>query len=158
MKTRTALPMSVLLILLSLTLGVQPVKSQNAPAATASSDSMKLTGSTLREEDLVAKSDAIFIGEIADPGLTVPTSPGMASYSGVQVKVLQVLRGSVDPQVTVKLDIFATNHEGPPQVGSSYIFFVHKENDQLRVLKLLPTTNANTTKVTKVIAAAPASK
>jgi hypothetical protein len=150
MKTQNAFSMLTLWMLLNLVLGLQPVKAQNEPL---------LSGSTLKSEDIAVKVDAVFVGEITDPGLTVPTSPGMASYNGVQVKVLQVLRGSIDAQtITVKLDIFAANREEPPKVGTQYIFFVKKDGDRFTALKLLPATDDHITKVKALIAAAPAGK
>jgi len=148
MKTRIALPLSMLGLVLGLVLGIQPVKAQNEPV---------LNGSTLKAEDIAAKADAVFVGEIIQMGFPNPSAPGLASY-GTQVKVLQVLRGSVDAQITVTIDTHAMNREEPPKVGTQYIFFVKKEGDHFKALKLLTATDANIAKVKALIAAAPAPK
>ncbi|MDB4793750.1 hypothetical protein OAG63_01825, partial [Methylacidiphilales bacterium] len=89
---------------------------------------------------------------------------GRAAYHGVQVKILQVLRGAADTQVTVTLyATFEENvHEQPPKINGTYIFLAHKNTevgwDQYTVLKLLPATDDNIAKVKALITAAPASK
>lgn len=143
-------------LVFSLVLIGQPVKAQNEPV---------LSGSTLKSEDLASKCDAIFIGQIAKLGYPVLASAGAVSYHGVEVKVLQVLRGSIDGEV-VKVTLLAMSgqnvHEAPPEVGNTYIFFVHKNTEKgwnpYTAIKLLPATNDHVTKIKALIAAAPASK
>ena len=135
-------------LVLGLVLGVQPVKAQNEPV---------LTGSALKSEDIAAKTDAVFVGEIMQIGFPNPSSPGMASY-GVQVKVLQVLRGSVEGQAIVTVATRAINREEPPKAGSQYIFFAKKEGDRFEALKLLPATAANVAKIKGLLPPAPAGK
>jgi hypothetical protein len=136
-------------------LGLQLSKAQNE---------LVLSGSSLKSEDIATKVDAIFVGEITAIGFGNTKEKGESSYRGVQVKVLQVLRGAVDTSITVTLYVVGRMdfHEDPPKVGSSYIFFAKKagafEKDPYIVLKLLPATDANIAKVKALIAAAPASK
>src|SRR5260221_10713215 len=125
MKTRTALLLSMLL--LSLVLGVQICKGQNTPAETDQSAPI-LSGSGLKSEDVAVKADAVFVGEITKMGLLDESAPGRDSYHGVQVKVLQVLRGTVAAQVSVTLYATYTAREQPPKVGGTYIFFARKNN------------------------------
>ncbi|MCE0482915.1 MAG: hypothetical protein LV479_01600, partial [Methylacidiphilales bacterium] len=81
---------------------------------------------------------------------------------GNKIKVLQVIRGSVEGQVTISFKIRGGLHEQPPQEGDTYIFFAHKNTepgwDNYTVLKLLPATDDNIAKVKALIAAAPAPK
>jgi hypothetical protein len=157
MKPINCIPISILWILFILTFSVQPLKSQNSPNVTPN-DSIKLPGSTFKEEDVAPRSDSIFIGEIMDMGPSAPTSPGTASFNGVRVKVLQILRGSIGSEITVEITSFALEHEALPKVGSSYIFFVKKDGDRFTAVKLLPATDDHITKVKGLIAAAPAGK
>jgi hypothetical protein len=157
MKTKT-LTFSMLGLMLSLVLGIQITKGQNTPAGVEQSEPV-LSGSTLKSEDVMVKADAIFVGEIVEIGFPTAKAPGRGSYYGVQVKVLQVLRGSVDAQVTVTLYTTYSAHEQPPKVGNTYIFFAHKNTepgwDNYTVVKLLPATDATITKVKGIIAQAP---
>jgi hypothetical protein len=164
MKTKTRFQPLILLISFSLILGFQISKAQNALSETRENISIKLSGSDLKSEDIVLKANAVFVGEITELGHPNTKAPGQNVYHGVQIKVLQVLRGSVDAQVTVTLYIhFAPNSsENPPKVGNTYIFFAHKNTEvgwnPFTVLKLLPATDDNIAKVKALIAAAPASK
>lgn len=164
MKTRTALPVTMLWIMLSLVFTIQISRAQNTPAG-AEQNEPALSGSTLRSEDVATKADAVFVGQITHLGFSNLKALGEAVYRGLQVKVLQVLRGSVDPQSTFTLRVMVpsiSSHENPPAVGSTYIFFVKKDDpskhDAYTVLKLLPATDDNIAKVKAVIAAAPAGK
>ena len=104
------------------------------------------------------------MGEITTIGFGGFKAPGESVYRGVQVIVLQVLRGTVADSIAVTLHVVGRTefHEDPPKVGGSYIFFVEKnaqgEADSYTVLKLIPATDANITKVKALIAAAPTSK
>jgi hypothetical protein len=152
MKTQSAFS------LVTLTLGMFLSIILGAPAACAQNE-LVLSGSTLKSEDIATKVDIVFVGEITDPGLTLPTSPGMASYNGIQVKVIQFLRGSFNAQtITIKLDILAANREEPPKVGAQYILFVKKDGNRFTALKLLPSTDDQIAKVKALIAATPLPK
>jgi hypothetical protein len=137
------------LLLACLALGIQPLKAKNEPV---------LSGSTQKTENIVLKCDAVFIGQITHMRLGPPASSNVASYTGVKVKVLQMLRGSFDEQIPVMLNVLALNHEEAPTTEGTYIFFLKKESGWNIVKKLLPATNDNIAKVKALIAAAPASK
>jgi hypothetical protein len=163
MKIKYLLPLAIC-ALFNMLVSIQSVKAQN-PVAAGQGESI-LTGSAQKSEEIAAKADVVvFIGKIIELGDPVPASTDTASYSGVQVKVLQVLRGTVDGDV-VKVTLRTTwgrnVHESPPVVGSTYIFFARKNTEKgwnpYTVLKLLPATDATTAKVKALIAAAPASK
>jgi hypothetical protein len=160
MKTKTAHLWSILWIVL--VFGIQVSKAQNTPAGVGQTEPV-LSGSALKSEDTATKVDAVFVGEITTIGGGNPKATGRSAYRGVQVKVLQVLRGSVAPQVSVTLYARFEGgvHEQPPVVGGTYIFFAHKNIepgvDNYTVLKLLPATDDSTAAVKKLIPA-PAGK
>lgn len=154
----------MLWIVLSLVFTIQISRAQNTPAGAGQNEPM-LTGSTLRSDDVATKADAVFVGQITHLGFSNLKALGEAVYRGVQVNILQVLRGSLDPQSTFTLRVMVPStrsHENPPTVGISYIFFVKRDDpskhDAYTVLKLLPATDANIAKVKALIAAAPAAK
>ncbi|MDB4793753.1 hypothetical protein OAG63_01840 [Methylacidiphilales bacterium] len=150
--------LSILLIALSLILCIEPVKAQTTTAVTGQSEPI-LSGSGLKVEDIAMKCDAIFIGQIVSLGDAETASAGIDTR-GASIKVLQILRGSVGSQVGVAIStsLWPSLHEQIPQVGKSYIFFVHQEGTRFTVLKLLPATDDHISKVKALIAAAPASK
>ncbi len=155
MKTQIALSLSIVWIVLSFLVGIQPMSAQNEPV---------LSGSKLRSEDVAAKADVVFVGEITAIGFGDTKAEGESAYRGVQVKVLQVLQGTVAASITVTLHVVGMMeyHEDPPKVGNSYIFFVKKsapgQHDAYTVFKLLSATDANIAKIKTLIAAAPAGK
>ncbi len=131
------------------------LNAQNVLTGSTQNESI-LSGSSLKSKELTLKVDAIFIGTITKIGFPVPAETDTASYSGIEVKVLQVLRGSVDAQiVTVTLRTKGSLHEAPPVVGSSYIFFVHKNTekgwDPYTAGKLLSATDDNIVDIKKMI-------
>jgi len=98
----------------------------------------KLVGHSLKVKTAVAKSDAIFIGEVLSPGAEVDQGAD-ASYAGpllkgVNVKVVKILRGSVGDQVSLSLFVETIGGEGEkrPQVGQTYIFFVQTKSEEAR--------------------------
>ncbi len=110
------------------------------------------------------KTDAIFVGEITQMGFPSIKAVGRLSYYKNKVKVLQILRGTIEPQIKVTIYLYSVSDisETQPNIGTAYIFFI-KKNDQgtfdpYTALKLLPATDTNITKVKKLIAAAPVSK
>jgi hypothetical protein len=120
------------------------------------------TGSEVRSEKVVKQSDAIFTGQIEEIGAAVVKAFGEKSYYGVKVKVLEVLKGTVDPEVSVS-SIARTDTKVPevaPETGKTYIFFAEKKEvgSQYRVLKLLPADDASISQVKVLIAAAPSGK
>jgi hypothetical protein len=163
MKKRTIFSPSTLWILLSFILSFQMSKAQNSPAE-ASQNEPALTGSSQKSEDIVVKADAVFVGEITTIGFGGFKAPGESVYRGVQIKVLQVFRGTVADSIAVTLHVVGRMefHEDPPKVGNSYILFVKKSDqgqpDAYTVLKLILATDANIAKVKALIAAVPASK
>jgi hypothetical protein len=158
MKIKYLLPLSMW-TLFNLVASIQGLKAQNTPAGEI------LSGSTQKSEDIASKVDAVFVGQVTQIGFAVPEGDATASYPGIRVKILQVLRGSISAQV-VKVTLRTTwrqdVHETPPTVGSSYIFFVKNKaqgaSDHFTALKLLPATDDNTANVKALIAAAPALK
>ena len=151
----------MLWIILSLVLGIQISKAQNSPAEAVQNEPI-LSGSSLKSEDTVIKSDAIFIGQITQMGFQSLKAAGRSSYYGNIVKILQVLRGTVDAQIKITLYVYYVSDtpENPPKTGNSYIFFVKKnapgQPDPYAALKLLPATDDNIAKVKALIAASPA--
>lgn len=162
MNHRNAIALVIVFALLNLVFLVKALKAQNAPTETGRAESTNLAGSTLKMEDTVLKANAIFVGEIIQEGIPDVSAPGRSAYSGVKVKVLQVLRGSVDAQVSVTLYTTYSSNEQPPKAGSTYIFLAHKNTepgwDAYKVFKLLPATDENIAKVKQLIAVGPAPK
>ena len=163
MKTNNVPPLSIPWILL-LILGIEPLNAQNPPA-TGPNESIKLSGSAIKAEDIVLSCDAVCVGEIEDMGLpTNSSTTGLVVYSGIEVKVLQILRGAVEHQIKFTLNTLKSPsiQEMPPNFGSSYIFFVNRNSpeadDPFTALKLLPATDDNIATIKKLIATAPASK
>ena len=154
MKTRNAPQLYLVWMFFSLVFGF----FQNAPA-TSPSDS-ELSGRDIKIENAVSKSDSIFVGKISKMRLGSITATDRVAYGGVQIRVLQFLRGSIDSQSLVTIYITASHvvHEAPPEVGMPYIFFVtkntHGTSDPYTVLKLLPATDDNIAKVKQLIATA----
>jgi hypothetical protein len=109
-------------------------------------DTPNLTGSTLKADDVISQSDAVFIGEVTQIGSTA-SSPVMASYGGTKVNVAQTYKGSVDRKISVTIDALDLDHEQAPLAGNKYVFFVRKNtetgSDAFTVLKLLPATKDN---------------
>lgn len=168
MKTKSVLLPSILWTLL-LILGIQTSKAQNIPAEAGQNESVRLIGSNIKTKDIISKMDAIFVGKITKRGEKVILPPIAQDrgnlYGGIKVAVAQVLRGSVDTQISVTLFLNALYYEKLPWIGTSYIFFVTKDAkvdpfnpDPFTVLKLLPATDANIAKVKKLIVATPPSK
>jgi len=113
-------------------------------------DSMKLPGSNLTIGDALLKSDCnVFVGQAVHLSNPNAIAADEAFY-WVQVGVTQVLRGSVDTLISVK--VVSKNYESFPEAGNSYIFsyvfFATKSGD---VLKLLPATDDNIATVKKLI-------
>ena len=139
-------------------LGVQISKAQNTPTGSGQNEPV-ISGSTLKSDDIVSKADAIFVGKITAIGFGNLKAKGESVYRGVQVKVLKVLRGTIESSITVTLHVIAVMdfHEDPPEAGSPYIFFVKKagalEKDPYVVLKLLPATDDNIAKIKQLVAA-----
>jgi hypothetical protein len=98
------------------------------------------------------QADAIFVGKVLNLGLPNTKAPGQATYHGVRVEVLRVLKGSVPSEVTLTLvsrQIHAKVEEPIPQVGRAYIFFT-KSSDratELAVIKFMPGDDASITHV-----------
>jgi len=114
-----------------------------------------LAGSSIKTEDVALKCNAVFVGKITHVGPPTGAAPGLATF-GVKVTVLQVLRGTVDAQVGIRIDDDVLNHESAPKVENTYVFFVEKDETRLTALKLLPATDDNIATVKKLIAQLPA--
>jgi hypothetical protein len=158
MKTKIVLPL--LGIAFSIVFGYQTANAQDTSSGDSQSESV-LSGSALRSEDVLGKADAVFVGEIEEIGFPTAKAPGRGAYYGVQVKVSQVLRGTVAARISVTLYTVFARNERPPKVGGTYIFFAHKNTepgwDNYTVLKLVPATDASTAKINGLITA-PAAK
>jgi len=157
MKTRNTLARTPLLMLLSLSLILQALEAQNNTEGTDQNKSIDLSGSTVKTEDIAMKVDAIFVGQIVDIGSPMPGALGQAVYYGVKVNVLQILRGTVDANVTVTLYVTRgmNVHEEPPKTGNSYIFFINEGKERIFVRKLLPATDSTTATIKKLIPVPP---
>jgi len=150
MKKTNASNFPVILISLTcLALSIQSLKSQNDLAT----NTPRLTGSALKSEDLILKSDAIFVGTVTQIFPPSAAEAGVDVFEGVQVKILSVLRGSLGANVAITLPVISNERfqEDAPKVGSSYIFFVKVTGAEIRVLKLLPATDATTATVQKLM-------
>jgi len=164
MKKQFVLLLSMSWIALSLVISVQVSHAQNAPTGAGQTEPVKLTGGDVKSEDAILKTDVLFIGQITHLGFGNLKAQGEAVYRGMQIKVIQILRGSLQPESTFTLRVFHvySSDEYPPTEGSSYIFFAKRndpsEKDAYAIVKLLPATDANVTKVKALTASAPASK
>ena len=159
-KTIAVLPVLFVALLAS----VKPLESQNAPASTTPGESVKLTGSDLKSDDLILKAEAIYTGKITDMGVQdkgTPDAPYAGStYRGAHVQLLQILRCGMYDQMAVTLTVDVTRHESIPKVGNSYIFFVTKDSAKptsaytvpFTALKLLDASEENVTEVKRLIA------
>lgn len=118
-----------------------------------------LTGSEVPLGTAVKQSDAIFTGQIEEIRGPVVKDIGEKDYFGVKVKVLDVLKGTVDPEVSVALsDRTGTKvPEVAPETGKTYLFFAKKKpvGSQFRVLKLLPADDSIIAQVKQLIAQNP---
>ena len=121
-------------------------------------EAQKLSGSAVKEEDIVSKCTAVLVGTITKAGVLDQVGarplPGPL-YHGVEVKVSKVIRGSTSDQIFVTIQVSNIEHEAVPEVGDSYIFFLQKDSETRWVsytaLKLLPDTSANIATVKKLI-------
>jgi hypothetical protein len=120
------------------------------------------TGSEVKMDITANKADAIFVGQIEKIGGPTLAAIGEKAYYGVEVKVVEVLKGTVNPEVSVALTARtdAKVPESAPEASKTYIFFVKKKEtgSQFRVLKLLPADTALIAQVKALIAAQPATK
>ena len=158
MKIEYAMHVCLIALFLSMNpVNTPPLKAQNFVSG-SQNPSSGLSGSDLKAEDVVVKSDAVFIGNIT--GVVAGASAkeqGVTTFV-VSVGVTECLRGDVAGQLTASLKVFMGYRQKPPESGNSYIFFVRKNGSEFAVLKLLPATDANIAKVKALIAAAPAPK
>src|ERR1700677_2910219 len=106
-------------------------------------------GGDLPAQSALVESDAIFTGEIVDPGAEDHGDSFSYAYAGkrlagVKIKVGQVLRGRVDDKISVTLFV---NFVPKEVLKGPYIFYVKnnegKAGDAFTVLKLLPATAGN---------------
>jgi hypothetical protein len=131
-------------------------QTNSAPQITV--DGSKLSGSWHKPEELIVKSDAIFTGELLSLSPPDFVASGSPSY-GAKVKVFQLLKGTVNSEITVILRV--TNigpiTEKKPELNHTYIFFakIIKEDDLIQITKLMDGTDDRTAKVKALIAQAP---
>ena len=105
---------SILLIALAAFLITGLIRADDVP---------KLTGSTIKTDDAVSKSDAIFCGTILRVALPDFDSEGYSTV-GAKVKVSRILKGKVDSVVNVGLGIryLLGITEQLPEVNHDYLF------------------------------------
>ena len=135
----------------------------------------KLTGSYLKVETAISKSDAVFIGEVIVQGFEVP-QPTDASYAGpllkgIKFKISKMIRGSIGDGISLSMFVMTTRHEELNVVRQPYIFFVQTKGEKALdypynclekadtdtiVIKLLRATDDNIAIVKKLIAQLPA--
>jgi hypothetical protein len=154
MKTRHVIPP---LYILFIFFADMVLFAQTSPVATLPNKPVVLAGSTLKTEDIVLQSDAIFIGKLIDLGWGETASSGHDTR-GAYITVLQILRGSLKGRVGVRMNMLhgPKVREASPKVGDTYIFFIKQIPGWNMVLKILPATDANIAKVKALIAAPPA--
>jgi len=128
--------------------------AKNPPVQTGHPGESKLAGSYLRLEDILAKSDIVFVGEIERIGWPDVKEAGIDSYHGVRVKVIQTLKGSLGSEASVEIGV-REGEETAPHVGTRYLFFIVKEIGWLTVRKLVVANDATIAQVKQLIAAAP---
>ena len=151
----TVVKQTILLLALACLLLTGILRADDAPI---------LSGSKVETKDAVARSNAVFVGELIKLGGGIAARSISPTFLGNDVKVLQVLRGSVEGHILVSLSISGPAHEEPPAEGENYIFFVHKttQGESLPfspfgdVIKLLSATDTNIAAVKKLIAQLPA--
>jgi len=158
MKKRGILHPSILLAIFSLICGAQALNAQDVSDSSDQKESIKLTGSPVKAKDIAFNCDAVFVGEITKAGFPSDPAHGWVVYSGIAVRVSNVLRGSVESQIDVSLRTLSNSstQESPPAYGHTYIFFVNKTTDASEdpyiVLKLLPATDDNVAMVKQLLA------
>ena len=151
-------------LIFALCLAREVASAQTITASQERGDSVLLTGSRLKAEDLILTTDAIYVGEIIKSGArdqseTVPLFDG-AILRGSQVKLRQLLRCGIYDQMAVTLSVDNSLHESLPQKGGSYIFFVLKDQAKptsaytvpYTAIKLLAATSTNIEEVKRLIA------
>lgn len=118
-------------------------------------DVMEHSDSEPATKQAASKADVIFIGEIISIGLPNTKAPGQATYHGVTVKVLQMLKGSLPQQVNVSLarkHVAGKGEDPAPVIGQSYIFFaMNSQPQELTVTKLLPADDSSIANVRRAM-------
>ena len=142
--------LSLFYMIFYLDCGAQALNAQDVANGANRDESIKLTGSATKAEDILSISSEVFVGGITDPGIpSYGAGVGWTVYSGVGVNVAENLRGTVDPQTKIGLRTLACPgiQDLAPKGGSSYIFFVYKSTDDSQdpytAIKLLPATADN---------------
>jgi hypothetical protein len=121
-----------------------------------------LSGHDIKIEDAVKSSVAIFTGQIENLEIPDIMEAGVQSFRDTKVKVIIILKGSVASEVIVTIramKIYKQGWESPPQIASSYIFFVKKDNrGGYDNIKLLEPTASNIAQVKALISSTPDSR
>jgi hypothetical protein len=122
-----------------------------SPAMASADAAPKLVGSIFSTEKALAKSDAIFIGQLTHFGSGGASGPGECTRFGNTVKVTRILKGSLKAQASVSICYFTDAHEQKMETHQPYVFFAtqnsQKNSDQFTVFKLLPVTDTNVASV-----------
>jgi hypothetical protein len=133
-------------------------KAQTNGVSAITTDGSNLVGSWHEPKEILAKVDAIFTGQFVTISEGDFVATGGPTY-GAKVKVLQLLKGTVDPQINVLLHPFSGGqiHERKPELNHTYIFFVKvlKGDNLSQVVKLMDGTDDRIAKVKALIAPAP---
>ena len=80
-----------------------------------------LTGSRVQAKDIITRSEAIFVGEIAKLGDADFKGKGILTYWSVPIKVDQILKGDVASEIkaTLHVNVMPDLAETPPQTNLS---------------------------------------
>jgi hypothetical protein len=138
-------------------------------ATAQGSDGSKNTyfsGRDVAVEGALSKADVVLIGKLSGAGNEVDSPPfapvAGPTFSGARISVIQVLKGTAGSSVGVSFFVNSANHEKSPDAASSYIFFLAKNaanaTDQYTILKILPASDDNVSKIKALIAALPGGK
>jgi hypothetical protein len=161
----------VWLWLTSLSLGLPTLQAQDQ--ITASTQHVPIsTGNYQKLENAVKQADAIFIGEVTDPGseAVLPkeaTNEGRL-YRGIEIKLTRNLLGLVSGESTVSVYVSGVGPARFLPAKTPGIFFLQthyqswpsypfsqlgKDDARAIVIKVMPATDARLAEVTKLIAA-----
>jgi hypothetical protein len=121
-------------------------------------------GDDLKPEFALKKSDAIFVGEITAQGIEDHGDSFSFAYPGdhfcgVNVKVTQVLRGTVPNKTSVTLFVKSPPRDDPSVLKGPYIFFVKNNDassrDAFTVLKVLRSSDSTIAQTKELIVPTP---
>jgi len=106
----------------------------------------------LDAQDALVDSDAIFVGDVVDPGADDQSDSYSFAFvsphlSGVKIKAADVFRGTVGATTSATLFVNHGPNRSNPLFSNPYIFYAKAGNpgdkDPFTILKALPATDAN---------------